>query len=398
MTAANPIIQSSDSVSFTLPGKNGHIVWTIAPPYQAVRTVDIEQTGSGAIVVAWRAEPESNRHVDMGDILCAISHDDGKTWSPPACIVVSDTQWAYANVILYSHGQTLHAFIGRCPASSPHSEQQVIVSRVSRDDGATWTDGELEMHYPHPTIGGGKVIRFGGRFLMPFHRNDHGFASKADQNIRNGSGHYPLLYHEKPTRLHGVLVSEDLRVWRLGGIVPQISGTPAANAFLQEGFLAPANDGGGGLLLVMREGDWHVPLNDQPGAPGPWKLILATGSVFVSRSPDGLHWSPAEPWPDIPNHNTKGAFLTDSHGRHIALYNDASDRERLFAIMRRPGGRAWSAPFLLAGSDERRGEWNCYAMAVESRSAPNTTNATRLLVAYESGKRRVVFQELFING
>lgn len=389
----------ADSLSIRL----GHriVAWSITnrdsnhTTYQAVRTVDIGQTASGAIVVAWRAEPESSRHVDMGDILCAISHDDGQTWAPPICIAASNTQWAYANVVLHTHGRVLHAFIGRCPASSPHSEQQEIISRISRDDGATWTGGGLEMHYPHPTIGGGKVIRFGDRFLMPFHRNDHGFANKTDQNISQGQ--YPLLYKEKPIRLHGVLVSDDLRNWQLGGIVPQSPGTPATEAFLQEGFLAPANDGSGELLLVMREGDWQVSIDPQTGKPGPWNLVSATGSVFVSRSADGLNWTPAEPWPDIPNHNTKGAFLTDSRGRQVTLYNDAPDRERLFAMVCGPNQNDWSSPLPLAGCSNEQGEWHCYAMAIEDASQHHNSDETRLLAVYEAGKQRVVFQELFVR-
>jgi hypothetical protein len=378
-----------DNHSYLDTGK-ARIVWAISHPYQAVRTVDIERTASGAIVVAWRAEPESNRHVDMGDILCSVSRDDGKTWSTPVCIAGSDTQWAYANIVLYSHDRTLHAFVGRCPVASPHSEQQVIVSRVSRDDGATWTDGRLDMHYAHPTIGGGKVVRFGSRFLMPFHRNDHGFANKADQNVSHGQ--YPLLYQEKPIRLHGVLVSDDLRIWRPGGIVPQPAGTPAADAFLQEGFIAPANDGSGDLLLVMREGDWRVTRNSRTGQPDQWKLVSATGCAFVSRSRDGLAWTPAVPWPDIPNHNTKGAFLTDAQGRHIVFYNDAPDRERLFVMARAPGNGTWSVPLMLTGGKG----WNCYAMAVEA--GRDEKGETRILTAWESGKQHVVFREIYIIG
>lgn len=365
------------------------IVWTAAAPFQAIRTVDIERTASGVLVVAWRAEPESQCHVDMGHILCATSRDGGLTWSEPASIATPNARWAYANVVLFAHDDALHAFVGRCPAGSAHSEQQEIVSRVSRDDGATWSDGALEMRYPHPTIGGGKVIRFGNRFLMPFHRNDHGFANKTDQTITRG--HYPLLYKEKPVRLHGVLVSEDLRRWELGGVVPQAD-TDVAPAFFQEGFLAPAADGTGELLLVMREGDWHVRLDDSGEK---WTLLSQGRCVHVSRSRDGLAWSPSRPWPAVPNHNVKGAFLTDSHGRHIAFYNDAPDRERLFVMATPPHAPdIWSAPVALSGGEG----WNCYAMTVE---APPESGAepeeTRLLVAYESGKQRIIFQEIFVK-
>lgn len=340
------------------------VVWRAGNPFPSLRTVDIERTPSGVIVVAWRAEPEPQRHQDMGSILCATSRDEGRNWSSPLVIAHSDQEVAYGNVTLFAYEGGLHAFIGCCPAGHANSEKQRIVSRISTDDGSTWSDGGLEVDYFHPTIGGGKVLRFAGRFLMPFHRNDS-------------------------LRLHGVLVSEDLRSWRLGGVVPQTGGSELreASIFLQEGFLAPANDHSGELLLVMREGDWRV---SGQGEAQQWTLVSAGHCAHVSRTRDGLNWSPAEPWPDIPNYNVKGMFLTDSLERYVILYNDSADRSRLLAMAGAPG--AWSPPLLLAES----GEWNCYPMAVEV--GPRADNETRILAAYEAGKRDVVFQEFFVTG
>lgn len=356
---------------------NQVIVSSVCAPFRSIRTLDIERI-DGVIVIAWRAEPDAEHHADMGDILCSTSHDEGRTWSAPVELAGHDEQWAYANVVLYARGGELHAFIGRCPMSSPHSDQQRLVSRVSRDGGRTWSDGGLEMKYPFPTIGGGKVTRHGDRYLMPFHRNDFGFEESEDRpGFTAGS------VGEPSVRLHGVLVSDDLRVWSLGGVVPQDD-----DVFLQEGFLTPSTDGSGDLLLVMREGDWRVSLDDE--GEKTWTLFSVGHCAYVSRSRDGLKWSPALPWREVPNYNVKGAFLTDAGNRQVTFFNDAPDRNRLYVMARGEGG--WCEPLLIAGS----GGWNCYAMAVEAGSGCG--DESRILAAYEVGKRQVAFQEVFVSG
>lgn len=210
---------------------------------------------------------------------------------------------------------------------------------------------------------------------MPFHRNDHGSANKTDE--RSDRGHYPLVYKEKPIRLHGVLVSDDLTNWDLGGIVPQ-----SGHEFLQEGFLAADQEKPHEMLLVMREGDWHVTIN---AASEEWTLISQGHCAFLSRSSDGERWSSAEPWPDIPNYNVKGCFLTDSKGRYITFHNDASNREDLFAKVK-DRAKDWSLPVLVSN----RPGWNCYAAAVEA--APD-----RIIFVYEHDKREIVFQELLLQ-
>lgn len=338
------------------------VVWTAVPPYQSIRTVDIERLLGRSIIVAWRAEPDPGKHTDMGDIFCSISYDDGRKWSSPICIAKSDSKRTWANVILLYEAGRLNAFLGYCPTNVSNSDSQFLAMKVSDDGGLTWQDAPMELAYKHPTICGGKVLRFGDAYLLPFHRNDS-------------------------VRMHGVLISEDLKHWRLAGVVPETEDTSESDAFLQEGFLAISNDGTGDLLMVMREGESR--LREIDGTTF-WETFTSHGCVHVTRSKDGHEWSHPEPWHDIPNHNTKGAFLTDKCGRYVAFYNDSADRTRLFTKIGISG--RWSAPLMLAtGSD-----WNCYAMAVEGGKAPSGED--RILIAYESAKKRVLFKELLVGG
>ncbi len=91
---------------------------------------------------------------DMGDIVCSISPDQGKTWSTP--IMIFDhrqpngtQQFAYNNAVLFkpNNSDVLWCFAMRAPQHYRDSEDSGLVaaySSVSTDSGRTWSVAQPE--------------------------------------------------------------------------------------------------------------------------------------------------------------------------------------------------------------------------------------------------------------
>jgi hypothetical protein len=256
--------------------------------------------------------------VDMGDIVCSISRDAGKTWSPRVTVFDhrqrnGTVQYAYNNSVLFRPpGQdVIWLFVMRAPLHYRDSENADLVAAYTADGGLSWHHVELAMDYQGPLIivaGIETVMRDGvAHYLLPAHRNTRRRDPHGD-------------------RRQFVLESTSLVHWNLASYVDYPADNPI---FLHEGKIAPSDEGDG-LKIVMRTADMirERPLNP----PLAWSSVSKDG---------GRNWTQAKPEPDLPNHRSKGFFGRDSNGRHIYVYSVDAERTGLWYKTKSNGG-GWS--------------------------------------------------------
>lgn len=255
---------------------------------------------------------------DMGDIVCSISRDGGKTWSPRTMVFDhrlrnGTVQYAYNNSVLFrppGH-DVIWLFCMRAPMHYRDSENADLVAAYTADGGLSWQHVELSLGYQGPLIivaGIETVMRDGvPHYLLPAHRNTR-------RRDRHGD------------RRQFILESTSLLHWRMVDYVDYPQSNPI---FLHEGKIAPS-DSGGGLKIVMRTAGMarERPLNP----PVAWSSV---------SKDNGKTWSVARPEPELPNYRAKSFFGVDARGRHIYVYNDNADREGLWYKTKSRGG-AWS--------------------------------------------------------
>jgi len=258
------------------------------------------------------------RKGDMGDIVCSISRDAGKTWSPR--IMVFDhrlrngtVQYAYNNSVLFRPpGQdVIWLFVMRVPMHYHNSENADLVAAYSADGGFSWHHVELAMDYQGSLIivaGIEVVVRDGvTHYLLPAHRNSGRHDPHGD-------------------RRQFVLESKSLVHWKLAGYVPFPSASPV---FLHEGKIAPG-DTEGGLKIVMRTADYQ--------SEDPLNPPLAYSSISKDG---GRTWSTAQAEPALPNHRSKSFFGKSSKAGYVYVYSDQLERRGLSYKTRSAGG-SWS--------------------------------------------------------
>ncbi len=277
--------------------------------------------------------------MDMGDIVCSLSLDGGKTWSPR--IMVFDhrmrngsVQYAYNNSVLFRppDQDVVWLFAMRAPMHYRDSENADLVAAYTADGGYSWHHVELAMGYQGSLIivaGIETVERDGVRhYLLPAHRNSRRHDPYGD-------------------RRQFVLKSKSLLHWDLAGYVPYPDDDPV---FLHEGKIAPI--GNGVLEMVMRTATMD---RERP---------LDPGVAYSTRSEDGGQtWSMAQPEPELPNYRAKSFFGRDSSGRHIYVYGDSAARRGLYYKTRTPGG-SWSPQRTFYDNDDL----NSYPTLLEEQS------------------------------
>jgi hypothetical protein len=277
---------------------------------------------------------------DMADMLCSISKDGGKTWTPPNRIfdhrvANGSRQYAYANPVLFiPEGQRMIWFFGmRCPMNYRDSEDSELCAAYSCDGGVSWQHVELRMGFHSPLITNAGVVELEEngkpRYLLPVHRNT-------------------LRHDPKGDREQFVLESTNLIDWNLAGYIPR-----PHEVWLHEGNIAEG-DNPGELKIVTRTAKYSYVSTLEP--PRAWSSV---------SKDNGRTWSMAEEEPALWNTASKGFFGKDSKGRHIYVYNDDERRVRngLYYVVKEPGGE-WSEPRLFYRDNNR----NSYPTLIEKES------------------------------
>ena len=278
---------------------------------------------------------------DMGDIVCSISRDGGKTWSPRTIVFDhrlrnGTVQYAYNNSVLFRPpGQdVIWLFCMRSPMHYRDSENADLVAAYTVDGGLSWQHVELSLGYQGPLIivaGIETVIRDGvPHYLLPAHRNTR-------RRDRHGD------------RRQFVLESNSLVHWKMADYVDYPDSNPI---FLHEGKIAPSDEGDG-LKIVMRTAGMA---RERP---------LDPPVAWSSHSGDGgKTWTIAKPEPALPNYRAKSFYGVDAGGRHVYVYNDNANREGLWYKMK-VSGDAWSIPKRFYHENNR----NSYPTLVEDKPA-----------------------------
>ena len=278
----------------------------------------IAQWADRHLLVAFGAQ--LNGKVDMGDILCSVSTDDGETWAEPVMIfdhrvALGPARVAYANPVLYHPPEqdVVWCFAMRCPLHYHDSEDSQLCAAYSADGGRAWQPVELAMGYHSPLITCAGVARVdqGGqvRYLLPVHREQirHDPAGRQDQFV---------------------LESTSLLEWRLAGYIPQPEGH---NVFMHEGNV-DLNEDESELQIVMRTAQY---------GGGGKPLDPPTAYSSVSRD-GGRTWSPGVAEPDLYNAVSKAYFGRASDGTHVYVYSVGPAWERKgMAYKVKPPGATW---------------------------------------------------------
>lgn len=285
-------------------------------PYQKIWEPHLAKWTAQHLVCCYGLELRGKS--DMGDIVCSISTDAGKTWMPRT--VVFDhrqrngtVQYAYNNSVLFRPpGQdVIWLFCMRAPLHYRDSENADLVAAYTADGGRSWQHVELSLGYQGPLIivGGIQTVMRGDtlHYLLPAHRNTL-------RRDRHGD------------RRQFVLETTSLVHWKFAEYVDYPETKPV---FLHEGKIA-SSDEGEGLKIVMRTADMQRARPLDP--PVAWSSISTDG---------GASWSVAKPELELPNHRSKAFFGRDTLGRHIYVYNDTYAREGLWYKTKAKGG-SWS--------------------------------------------------------
>ena len=284
---------------------------------------------------------------DMGDVVCSISYDRGKTWNPAVTIFDHTIQngtrkFAYNNAVLYKDPDqdVIWCFAMRGPQHFEDSEDSELCGAYSGDGGKTWYQVELvvDLHSPIITCAGIQKIARNNKpvYLLPGHRNTRRHDPMGDCQ-------------------HFILESSDLLHWKLAGYIP----FPEPKVFMCEGHIAQWNSPNQ-LKIVTRTANY------QDG-----NSSLNPPTAYSSISDDGgKTWSMGKPEPALYNSVAKAYFGVDSLKRHVYVYSSgpAWERKELWYKTKDPN-KEWSNPkrFYFNNNknsypsliDDRNGEWLC---------------------------------------
>jgi hypothetical protein len=299
-------------------------------PYNRIWQPFIARWTDAHLLVAFGAQ--LNDKVDMGDILCAVSTDDGKSWGTPVMVFdhrvpLGPMRVAYANPVLYRPpGQdVVWCFAMRCSLYYRDSEDSQLCAAYTADGGRSWQPVELAVHYHSPLITCAGVTRVAHdgqvRYLLPVHRNTirHDPQGQQDQLV---------------------LESTSLLEWKLAGYIPQ----PESGAvFMHEGNIAAGN-AEDELLIVMRTAQYG----------GGGRPLDPPTAYSASSHDGGRTWSPAIPEYALYNAVSKAYFGRAGDGTHVYVYSVGPARERKgLAYKIKPPGETWSEERLFYDANVR---------------------------------------------
>ena len=200
----------------------------LGSPYKRIWQPFIAKWTKNHLVASYGLELRGK--TDMGDVVCSISRNGGKSWGPPITIfdhrIPNGTmRFAYNNSALIKppRQDIRWCFAMRAPTHFRDSEDAKLCAAYSGDGGLSWTQVELAMDYHGPLITCGGILpvtdETGTRYLLGVHRN----------TLRHDSG---------GDRQQFILESRSLLRWKMAGYVPVVPDKPA---WIHEGNIAPGD-------------------------------------------------------------------------------------------------------------------------------------------------------------
>ncbi|MCS1407172.1 MAG: hypothetical protein M2R45_00329 [Verrucomicrobia subdivision 3 bacterium] len=310
----------------------------VSGPYDKIWEPYIAKWTDDHLIVAYGLQVR--RKLDMGDIVCSLSRDGGKTWSPRITIFDhrvrnGSVQYAYNNSVLFRPpGQdVIWLFAMRTPMHYRDSENADLCAAYTADGGYSWHLVELVMGYQGSLIivAGIEAVHRDGiwHYLLPAHRNSR----RHDPSFGD--------------RRQFVLESSSLLHWKLTDYV----GMPSTgDIFLHEGCI-DQGDRPGELKMVMRTANM---VRERPLNP-------AVAYSSVSRD-GGKTWSEAVAEPDLPNYRAKSYYGQDRNGKKIYAYNNEAERRGLY-YKTKQGDGDWSAQRVFYYNNDR----NSYPTLLEDK-------------------------------
>ena len=307
--------------------------------YNRVWQPYIERWADNHLIAAWGHHLRGK--VDMGDIVCSVTLDDGDTWLPPVEIFDhrrdrGGRHYGYANPTLYHPpGQdVIWCFAMRCPINFWTSEDSELCAAYTADGGYSWVDVELAVDTASPLITTNAPFKFEDRYLLPVHRGTLRTDPTGDER-------------------QFVLESKELLSWRIAGYVPIDETNPV---FVHEAGIAQS--GPQELTMVFRTATYEH--KHYRALPNP--------VAYLSRSGDGRTWSMAEPVPELYNSACKAHYSIDANGRELYIFSPGprGERKALHYNEKPPGGN-WSATSVFYDGG---GNKNSYPTLIEMAETP----------------------------
>lgn len=345
--------------------------WELPPfpgPYSRIWQPALALWKKEHLIVVYGGQLEGK--IDMGDMLCSVSMDDGDTWSYPVAVFdhrerFGTMQFGYANPVLYHPpGQNIvWCFAMRCPLHYENSEISHLCAAYTADSGRSWVPVELTIHHHLPPITCAGIVRYAKgsevRYLLPVHGNPMGHVLKGDAN-------------------HWVLESSNLLEWMLAGYIPD---DEAQMVFPHEGNIDFGQDDEE-LKIVMRTGQYRD-----------LRKAIDPPTAYSSLSRDGGRtWSAVQPEPELYNTVSKAFYGRDSHGKHVYVFNSgpAWERKSLHYKIQTPDGK-WEEERVFYDGDNR----NSYPVLIEKEPGvfyavwDSSNNPNTLRTSIRFGKLQV---------
>ena len=281
----------------------------------------VARLGNGQLLTVWCGHAKG---AERDRVYGALSADGGRTWSAPR-VLIEDAVKADGDPNILVDGNRTQVFSTRVAVPNPIDKSWTMM--ISSDDfGRTWSSPK-ELVIPRQYVSG----------------KQHNGIKLRDGTLMMGIswdkwpefGMHARTEGEMDITV-GVLVSKDGLNWTLHGALHAFveKETPNCTNGLDEPSLVELDNGQ--VFMLLRAGATHH---------------------YESRSDDdGITWSPPVPSP-LPGNNTPSAlWRLDDHPEEIAVLWNSSPLARypLCAALSADGGKTWSAPRLVAGTEKRQ--------------------------------------------
>ncbi len=143
-----------------------HLPRVPVEPAEHVDHVLVEYTPGGALLAIWTMQIQGPGR--DGQVVCARSQDDGRTWTPTQRIAGGAETYGLGGMFgfpIMSKSGRIYCVYNASPGIGRSRSNAVLRCHYSDDDGRTWIDGEIEIPYrrtkrdhPDPKVPGHGIV------------------------------------------------------------------------------------------------------------------------------------------------------------------------------------------------------------------------------------------------